>query len=189
MDKKVLLVGRNPNVLTSLASVLTEEGFAVKTTSLVEQASRDFKATDFDVIAFGRGVDAQTNAMLRAEFAGHNSAILFVDGLAPVIPLLVKQIKLELSDKAVNRHVVTGFSCERTDDTLRINVFTAIDCQLMVDLYQLDTIHTTQRKTLVSEYIEAGKHTFSIESLPDLTSTINFLVAEVADLDLAVLPL
>ncbi|QDK77639.1 hypothetical protein EXU85_03130 [Spirosoma sp. KCTC 42546] len=189
MNKAVLLIGRNPNVLANLASALTEEGFLVKTTSQVEQASQNFNATDFDVIAFGRGIDAATNTTLRASFLHQNPAILFVDGLAPVIPLLVKQIKLELANKSVARQVITNFSCEQTDDTLRINVSTAVDCQLTIDLYQLDAVHHTQQKTIVSEFVTEGSHIFLLDDLPNMKTTINFLVAEVPDLDLAVVPI
>ncbi|MVM30630.1 hypothetical protein GO755_11365 [Spirosoma sp. HMF4905] len=188
MDKKILLIGRNPSVLTNLASALINEGFVVKATSVIEQASQDFNAIDFDVVAFGRGVDAATNTMLKASFLSQNPAILFVDGLAPVISLLVKQIKLAIAGKSVAEKVITSFSYEQTAP-LRINVSTRIDCQLTIDLYQLDAIHTTQQKTIVSKFIKAGNHIFPVDAFPDLTSTINFLVAEANNLDLAILQL
>lgn len=53
MNKKILLIGRNLNVLASLAEALIHEGFVVKTTNLVERASQDFDAAEFDLIAFG----------------------------------------------------------------------------------------------------------------------------------------
>lgn len=188
MGKNVLLIGRNPTVLVNLASALIDEGFVVKTTDLVEQAGQNFNAGDFDLIAFGRGVDELTNAMLRSSFLAQNPAICFVDGLAPVIPLLVKQIKLGLADKPIAQKVITNFSCQQTE-SLHIRVATAINCQLTIDLYQLDAVHTTQQKTLVSEFVFAGNHLFSVNIKPATDSTINFLVAEAADLDLTVLPL
>lgn len=188
MNKNVLLIGRNPNVLANLANALMHEGFVVKTTNLVEQASQDFSGADFDLIAFGRGVDEETNALLRANFSNQNPNIIFVDGLAPVIPLLVKQINVALSDKSVTENLITDFSYQQTE-RLQVNISTAIDCQLTIDLYQLDAVHHTQQKTLISAFVTAGNHTFLMDDLPNRTSTINFLVAEVADLDLAVIPL
>jgi hypothetical protein len=188
MDKNILLIGRNPAILTNLASALVAEGFSVKITNRVEQASQDFDAAGVDLIAFGRGVDAVTNAVLKASFSGQNPAVLFVDGLAPVIPLLVKQIKLALADNSVSEKILTNFSCEATNG-LHIYITTALPCQLTIELYQLDAVHYTQRKTLISEFVTAGSHTFRVENGPATQSTLNFLVAEVANLDLAVLPL
>lgn len=188
MDKRILLIGRNPAILTSLASALTEEGFVVKTTSRVEQASQDFNAADFTVIAFGRGVDAVTNTALRTSFFDQNPTVRFVDGLAPVIPLLVKQIKLALSDKQATEQILTDFSYEDTNPP-RIHITAAAPCRVSVDLYQLDAVHHTQQKTLVSEFVTAGNHTFPIEDWSDKHSTLNFLVAEADNSDLLVLPL
>lgn len=188
MSKSVLLIGRNPTVLANLASALTDEGFNVKTTDRVEQAGQDFDAADFDLIAFGRGVDEMTNATLRKTFLAQNPGIYLVDGLAPVIPLLVKQIKLTLADKPSTETVITGFSCQQTE-SLHIHVATGVDCQLTIDLYQLNAVHTTRQKNLVSEFVSAGDHLFSVNIKPDTDSTINFLVAEVSNLDLAILPL
>jgi hypothetical protein len=188
MSKTVLLIGRNPTVLTNLASALTEEGFSVKTTNRVEPASEDFNAAEFDLIAFGRGVDETTNTFLKANFTAQNPKIIFVDGLAPVIPLLVRQIKLALSGSLLQERILARFSCQQTDPLL-LQVTTASACRLIIDLYQLDAVHNTQQKTLVSAFVSAGNHTFSIGLEPEHDSTINFLVAEANNSDLRVLPL
>lgn len=188
MNKKILLIGRNPNVLASLADALTHEGLVVKTTNLVERASQDFDAAEFDLIAFGRGVDEQTNSLLKADFIAQKSSILFVDGLAPITTLLVRQIQLALADRPLAKKVITEFSCQQ-HERLTIHITVLTDCQLLVDLYQLDAVHHTRQETLVSTFVVAGNHSFSVDLQVDGTSTINFLVAEVANLALAVLPL
>ena len=185
MNNRVLLIGRNPTVLINLASALTDEGFAVKTTNRVEQAGQDFDAADFDVVAFGRGVDAPTNERLRATFTAHNPTVRFIDGLAPVIPILVKQIKLTLANRTIPEKVITDFGFQQTE-SLHIRVATVIDCQLTIDLYQLDAVHTIRQQTLVSQFVTAGNHRFFVDIKPDANSTINFLLAEAATLDLAV---
>lgn len=188
MNKKVLLIGRNLNVLTNLAKDLTSKELNVKITNLVEQASQDFNAADFDLIAFGRGVDEQTNTLLKADFVAQNASILFVDGLAPVTTLLVRQIQLALSGNPLAQKVITDFSYQQSDH-LALQISVMVDCQLTINLYQLDAVHHTQQKSLVNTFVAAGDHSFSINLQLDGTSTINFLVAEVANRDLAVLPL
>ena len=175
-------------VLTSLASALEKESFIVAVTSLVEQADQDFSGTQFDLVAFGRGVDQPTSARLRASFSAQNPAIRFVDGLAPVTALLVKQIKLALSDEGVQEKKLVDFEYQRIGP-FQVRIVLTEACQLTIDLYQLDAVHNTQKKTLISQYITAGAHTFQFDDFPDLTSTVNFLVAEAAPFDLAVVSL
>lgn len=186
--KRILLIGRNPIVLTNLSLALTNEGFKVQTTGLIEQASKQFDAVDFDLIAFGRGVDEETKAVLKADFLTQKSTIHFVDGLAPVTSLLVKQIKQTLANTSAFDKVIIRFARQSADDLL-IDVTVTIACQLSITLYQLDAVHHTEQKTLVSEFILAGNHLFRIAWLPDTQSTINFLVAETDKQDLLVMPL
>ena len=188
MDKKVLLIGRNLMVLKNLEIALAEDEFHVQTTGQVEQAASNFNAADFDVVAFGRGLNEATNASLRTSFLEQNPQIRFVNGLAPVIPLLVRQIKLALSESQVREKQLANFSYQQTDK-LSIQVDVLSSCQLTIDLYQLDAGHHTHKKTLVDEFVMAGKHAFSIDKQPSLESTINFLVAETDSLEFLVLPL
>jgi hypothetical protein len=64
-----------------------------------------------------------------------------------------------------------------------------LNCQLKIDLYQLDAVHTTRQQTLVSGFIEAGNHTFSTAIAVNDKSSINFLIAEVNTNELAVIAL
>ena len=187
MNKRVLLIGRNPTVLVQLAAALATEGFAVTTTNHVDLASQEFNAMEFDLIAFGRGVDEKTNAELKADFLAQNKAILLVDGLAPVIPLLAKQIQLALAVRQPTEKMITHISAQ-VDDRLTIQVSLAAACQLTIDLYQLDAVHHTHQERLVTVFADQGSHSFSVDRTP-AGSTIDFLVAEAVDRELAVLPL
>ncbi|UFH54564.1 hypothetical protein [Spirosoma sp. KNUC1025] len=188
MNKQVLLIGRNPMVLSNLASALADEGFSVTMTKAVEQASQEFNGTDFDLVAFGRGVDEAANAQLRADFLAQNPNLIFVDGLAPIISLLVQQIKQALAENLVHEKMLAEFTCQQAD-CLRVRATVTAACQLTIDLYQLDEVHNTRQKTLVSNFFPAGSHTFSIEMVPETNSTIKFLVAQANNRDLMVLPL
>lgn len=188
MPKNILLIGRNPTVLANLDEALTAEGFATKMTNLVEQASQDFSGADFDLIAFGRGVDEVTNAYLRTRFSTQNPAVIFVDGLAPITSLLVQQIKLALADTLLLEKTLTKFTCQSVD-CAHVQITVTAACQLTIELYQLDAVHHNQQTTLVSKFVTAGNHTFSVK-LPDKTdSTVKFLVAQANNQDLMVLPL
>jgi hypothetical protein len=185
----ILLIGRNPVVLGNLAAALEEEGFLVRTTDLVEQASIRFNAVGIDLVAFGRGVDAQTNAQLRADFGAQNPDVLFVDGLAPVISLLVKQIKRALAGHLPTGPTLSQFSCAPVGHQWILEIAVANACRLTIDLYQLDAVHTTQQHTLVAAQVAAGMHSFSIDRPAEDRSTIHFLAASTDDGELLVLNL
>lgn len=188
MPRNILLIGRNPTVLTSLAEALTNNGFTVKKTNKVEQAGQDFGGADFDLIAFGRGIDEATNTQLKTSFSAQNPDVLFADGLAPITSLLVQQIEQTLAGNLVHEKMLATFTCQQADCT-RLLVTVTAACQLTIDLYQLDAVHNTQQKTLVSTFVTAGNHTFSI-TIPSVTdATIKFLVAQADNRDLMVLPL
>ncbi|GAB3785094.1 hypothetical protein GCM10028818_46240 [Spirosoma horti] len=186
--KRILLIGRNPIVLANLSAALTNEGFEVQTTGLVEQASKQFDAIDFDLIAFGRGIDEEMKALLKADFLTKKPTVHFIDGLAPVTSLLVKQIKQTLANTTAFNKTLIRFVRQPADDLL-IDVTVTVACQLSITLYQLDAVHHTEQKTLASEFVIAGNHTFRIANLPSVQSTINFLVAETDKQDLLVMPL
>ncbi|GAB3502709.1 hypothetical protein GCM10027341_30880 [Spirosoma knui] len=162
MNKKVLLIGRNPGVLSALADALINEKMLVQMTSLVEQADQDFNAADFDLIAFGRGVDEDAKAELKRNFKGQHPGVHFVDGLAPIIPLLVRQITATLAAKPVETNRLVSVSCEQSE-TIQLCIVARQACRLTVDLYQLDAIHTTRQATLLTRFIEAGSHQFDVD--------------------------
>ncbi|MBC3785110.1 hypothetical protein [Spirosoma utsteinense] len=188
IDNVILLIGRNPGVLAGLAAALVNEGYLVRTTDLVEQASSQFNAAEINLIAFGRGVDAVTNARLRADFLSQNPEVLFVDGLAPVIPLLVRQIKQALSGNQTVERTLIKFTCQPTRQ-LEVDVTVTEACRLTIEVYELDAVHTSHQQTLVSTYVSAGTHTFKIDGQYAVSSTISFLVAGVDNGELLVLPI
>ncbi|GAB3555943.1 hypothetical protein [Spirosoma fluminis] len=179
MNKKVLLIGRNPAVLSALAEALINEKMLVETTRLVEQADQDFNAADFDLIAFGRGVDEDTRAGLKRNFKGQHPGVHFVDGLAPIVPLLVRQITTTLAAKPIETNRLVSVNCEQSE-TIQLYIVVRQACRLTVDLYQLNAIHTTSQSTLFTRYIEAGNHQFDVSRtlLEDTIASFLFVTAD-----------
>ena len=129
-------------------------------------------------------MDDQTNAQLRAAFSAQNEQVIFVDGLAPVIPLLVKQLKIALLGASARENILTHFSYKQADPSY-VHIMVTTDCRLIITLYQLDAIHTTQIETLVSESVTAGEHKFTVAVVLQ-DGTIRFLAAEVDEGELSV---
>lgn len=186
MRNRVLLIGRNPIILSDLAEALTNEGLLVQTTNQIEQAIETIDGRDFDLIAFGRGVDELTSQQLKRHFLVQNPKLLFVDGLVPIIPLLVKQITVALATARGLNENLTCFGYDSCEGIVLVAVDTA--CQLAIDLYQIDASYSTYQYTLVSERVNAGEYTFSVFPQIDCTM-INLLTAEVNRNELAIIEL
>lgn len=187
MSKRVLLVGRNQTVLAKLAKALAQEDIDVQTTNHVEQASQDFNARDFSLIAFGRGVDGTTKDRLKADFTSQNPNVLFVDGIAPIIPLLVKQVIGTLKAKPADSNVLTQLGYEQHSSTVHLTV--RQDCYLSLCFYQLDAVHRTRHETLIAENIQTGSHMYHIKAKRLDNTIASFLLIEVNEDELAILPL
>jgi hypothetical protein len=152
LKKRVLAVGKSRRVLRKLTGALTEAGFDARWTDDIPAASRRFRPGTVDLVAFGRGVGGQDRSRLKSAYLEGNPAVLFVDGLAPVIPLLVAQVESAFSsqnrDSGVLEHVTAS------DGGLAITA--RDDCDLEVTLYRLDRLYGTHRDVLLSQRASAG---------------------------------
>ncbi|WP_148253466.1 arylamine N-acetyltransferase family protein [Aidingimonas lacisalsi] len=93
---RVLLLGRAPEVLDTVKQELLELGVDVRGTTDIENAADRFDATEFDLIAFGRGVLGPASDWLKQAFTRQHPQIRFLDTLAP---LAVGQILAALTGK------------------------------------------------------------------------------------------
>jgi hypothetical protein len=89
---RVLLVGKRAAVLTKLQAALREVGIEDDLTQDVANADRH-QLREYTAIAFGRAVREDARARMKAAFQAGNPSVVFVDGLAPITPLLVAQFE------------------------------------------------------------------------------------------------
>jgi DNA-binding response OmpR family regulator len=104
--RSVLLIGKRKSVLTRLASELQKEGLSVQWTNNYATAHTDFRPNRFDLIIFGRGVDDRNRLRLQTIYQARNPEIIFLEGIAPIIPLLVHQIRYALLRKKQNERTL-----------------------------------------------------------------------------------
>jgi hypothetical protein len=136
MNKRVLAVGKSRRVLSKLTSALTEAGFDAQWTNDPATASQRFRPGDVDLVAFGRGVGSKDRSRLRADFSNGNPAVLFVDGLAPITPLLVAQVQAAFSAQPQQARVLEQLTAG--DGALTIGV--RDDSDVEVTVYRLDRL-------------------------------------------------
>jgi hypothetical protein len=150
--KKVLSIGAGKKVLNRLTQALDEAGFIATFSYTYDQPElifRDFAGTHFDVVALGRGVSYENKLNIKTTFKAQNPAIAFVEGLAPVIPLLVDQVKLACLPSTLSPAQV-----QLLPGKLHIGI--PFPCHLQVKLYHLNWLYMSYKKVLADSYSKAG---------------------------------
>ena len=151
--RRVLLIGKRASVLTSLQSALREVGIEADLTQAVT-AVRPDGLRQYDAIAFGRAVKEDDRARMRAVFTAANPSAIFIDGLAPITPLLVAQFE-EALGALDGREPQVGHvraSIDRLDFELRAPT------RVHAAAYNLTLLYRTRVLQLLDLRLEAGPH-------------------------------
>lgn len=154
MNRRVLAVGRSRRVLGKLTGALTEAGFDAQWTRDIAAASQRVQPASVDLVAFGRGVGSADRSRLRSDFLKGNAGVLFVDGLAPITPLLVAQVEAAFSAQPQRAKVLEHLAS--SDGQLTIAV--RDDCDVEVTVYRLDRLYRTHTATPVAQRVTGGSH-------------------------------
>ena len=154
--ERILSIGKRKSVLTVLSKKLIEEGFDASWTNKIEQATQDFNACDFDLITWGRGVDETRRRIFEEKFRVQNPEILFVEGMAPIIPLLVDQVKWALAEKRSEEKSISAVEIASTGE-LSIKIHAAKDCEATFRIYHLNFLFRAKEYEVASERIRQGE--------------------------------
>jgi hypothetical protein len=151
--RRVLLIGKRASVLTSLQSALREVGIEADLAQDVT-AVRPDGLRRYDAVAFGRAVKEDDRARMRAVFTTANPSAIFIDGLAPITPLLVAQFEealgaLEAREKQIG-HVRA--SVDRLEFELRV------PARMRAAAYNLTLLYRTRILQLLDRRLDAGPH-------------------------------
>ncbi|MEV0368989.1 oxidoreductase [Streptomyces sp. NPDC050636] len=151
--RRVLLIGRRAAVLTKLAAALRGTGIGAEITRDATGAAPD-ELRSYGAVALGRGVGDAERAAVRQAFADAGSAAVVVDGLAPIVPLLVAQIEQALDRCPQGERRLLRLAAERGTATLTV----AIPCRVRLTGYRLDRLYRTRTTELFDGQLEAGEH-------------------------------
>ncbi|WBO62590.1 oxidoreductase [Streptomyces camelliae] len=156
--RRVLLIGARVAVLARLAAALRTIGIGADIT----QDARAVPAEElrgYGAVAFGRAVgEAERAAVLRAfEQAGVEAAA--VDGLAPIVPLLVAQIEHALDRGPLARRRLTGLAAAGH----AVDVEVSAPCRVRITAYRLDRLHRTRTREVYDGVLEPGRHRVALD--------------------------
>ncbi|MEV6652100.1 oxidoreductase [Streptomyces sp. NPDC051219] len=156
--RRVLLIGARVAVLAKLAAALRTIGIGAEITHDAAAVPADELRT-YGAVAFGRAVSERERAAVRAAFSAAGVDVAYVDGLAPIIPLLVAQIEHALDRVPLERRRLTGLVV--TDGEAGVEVTSG--CRVQLTAYRLDRLYRTHVQELFDGSLEPGAHRIPLD--------------------------
>jgi hypothetical protein len=168
--RRVLLIGARVAVLAKLAAALRTIGIGAEITRDATDVPADELRT-YGAVAFGRAVGEQERAAVRQAFERAGVEVAYVDGLAPIIPLLVAQIEHALDRSPQERRRLTQLVA--ADGEAGVEVTST--CRVQLTAYRLDRLSRMHAHEVFDGVLEAGRHRLALDA--KATKGESFIVA------------
>ncbi|MEV6117073.1 oxidoreductase [Streptomyces sp. NPDC052109] len=151
--RRVLLIGARVAVLAKLAAALRAIGIGAD----ISQEAREVSAEElrgYGAVAFGRAVGEAERGAVLGTFERAGVDVARVDGLAPIVPLLVAQIEHALDRSPLPQRRLTGLAL--ADGAAQVEVTSA--CRVRITAYRLDRLYRTHTREVFDGVLEPGRH-------------------------------
>ncbi|GGV34183.1 oxidoreductase [Streptomyces longisporoflavus] len=176
--RRVLLIGARVAVPAKLAAALRTIGIGAEIAADATGVPPDELRT-YGAVVFGRGVPAATREGVRAAFDGAGIQVAYVDGLAPIIPLLVAQIEDALDPSPPEQRRLTRLAAAHGTADVEITS----TCRVQLIAYRLDRLSRTRTHQVFDGVLEPGEHRVTLDA--KATKGHSFVVARTTDSVLA----
>jgi hypothetical protein len=157
--RRVLLIGARVAVLAKLAAALRTIGIGADITHEVGEVHAD-ELRGYGAVAFGRAVTEEERAAVRRSFVRAGVDVAYVDGLAPIVPLLVAQIEHALDRRPVEQRRLTRLVA--ADGEAGVEVTSP--CRVRLTAYRLDRLYRTHAQEVFDGVLEAGRHRIALDA-------------------------
>jgi hypothetical protein len=171
--RRVLLIGARVAVLAELAAALRSIGIGADITQDATAVAAE-ELRGYGAVAFGRAVGAAERAAVREAFERAGVEVAHVDGLAPIVPLLVAQVEHALDRTPPGQRPLTGLVTE--GGAARLDVTSP--CRVTVTAYRLDRLYRTHTREIFDGVLQPGRHRLPLD--PKAVKGEAFLVARTA---------
>ncbi|MBV1938164.1 oxidoreductase [Streptomyces sp. BV286] len=168
--RRVLLIGARAAVLAKLAAALRIIGIGADITREATDIPVDELRT-YGAVAFGRAVTEQERAVVRQSFDHAGVDVAYVEGLAPIVPLLVAQIENALDRSPRELRRLTRLVA--ADGEAGVEVTST--CRVQLTAYRLDRLYRTHMYEVFDGVLEAGRHRLPLDA--KATRGESFIVA------------
>lgn len=157
--RRVLLIGARVALLAKLAAALRTIGIGADITRDAADVPAD-ELRGYGAVAFGRAVTPEERAAVRAAFDRAGVDVAYVDGLAPIVPLLVAQIEHALDRSPADRRRLTRLVA--ADGEAGIEVTSP--CRVQLTAYRLDRLYRTHAHEVFDGILEPGRHRIALDA-------------------------
>ncbi|MFE6282055.1 oxidoreductase [Streptomyces sp. NPDC057877] len=157
--RRVLLIGARVAVLAKLAAALRTIGIGADITRDAEHVPAD-ELRGYGAVAFGRAVGERERTAVRGAFERAGIEVSYVDGLAPIVPLLVAQIEHALDRSPRERRRLTRLVA--ADGEAGVEVTSP--CRVRLTAYRLDRLYRTHTRELFDDVLEPGGHRIPLDA-------------------------
>ncbi|MFE0099766.1 oxidoreductase [Streptomyces sp. NPDC059009] len=168
--RRVLLIGARVAVLAKLAAALRTIGIGAEITHDAAGVPPEELRT-YGAVAFGRAVPDAERAGVRAAFEAAGVSVAYVDGHAPVIPLLVAQIEYALDRRPLEQRRLTRLTA--TPRAAHVEITST--CRVTLTAYRLDRLYRTHVHEIFDGVLEPGEHRIVFD--PKAVKGRSFVVA------------
>jgi hypothetical protein len=157
--RRVLLIGARVALLAKLAAALRTIGIGADIAHDADHVPAE-ELRGYGAVAFGRAVGPDERAAVRGAFERAGVDVAYVDGLAPIVPLLVAQIEHALDRSPAERRRLTRLVA--ADGEAGVEVTSP--CRVVLTAYRLDRLYRTHARELFDGVLEPGRHRIALDA-------------------------
>jgi hypothetical protein len=157
--RRVLLIGARVALLAKLAAALRTIGIGADITRDAAGVLAD-ELRGYGAVAFGRAVTEEERAAVRGAFERAGVDVAYVDGLAPIVPLLVAQIEHALDRSPADRRRLTRLVA--ADGEAGVEVTSP--CRVRLTAYRLDRLYRPHAHEVFDGILEPGRHRIALDA-------------------------
>jgi hypothetical protein len=170
--KRILVVGRSPNVILDAVDILRGKGFLAEATNQFDAVLTDYDTANIDVVVFGGMVPPHTKQHLREEISKANDGVTFVQGLAGIAGLIAAQVEGATSAAADDGSVSYDAPARTVRLTLHEPGRVVIDAWWATSFTPPEPTSTSMR--VLDALLEAGEHRVALPAeVPPVASFVS----------------
>ncbi|MER5450499.1 oxidoreductase [Streptomyces sp. NPDC002766] len=157
--RRVLLIGARVALLAKLAAALRTIGIGADIAHDAHGVPAD-ELRAYGAVAFGRAVTQEERAAVRRSFEQAGLDVAYVEGLAPIVPLLVAQIEHALDRSPAEQRRLTRLVA--ADGEAGVEVTSP--CRVRLTAYRLDRLYRTHTHEVFDGVLEPGRHRIALDA-------------------------
>lgn len=157
--RRVLLIGARVALLARLAAALRTIGIGADIAQDADGVPAD-ELRAYGAVVFGRSVGAADRDAVRRAFTAAGADVPCVDGLAPIVPLLVAQTEQALDNSPPQRRRLTELTA--ADGAVEVEV--TASCRVRLTAYRVDRLARTHTRDLFDDVLEPGRHRVPLDT-------------------------